>query len=63
MLAELYRSRVRFFRKHYGPLPALGLRGLLLTSQLLKLARAALPRANTGAPPLSWGLLRRALKG
>lgn len=63
MLAELYRSRVRFFRKHYGPLPALGLKALLLAVHLAKLARAGFSRAQGGTPPLSWGLLRRALEG
>lgn len=63
MLAELYRSRVRFFRKHYGPLPATGLRALLLGMNLVKLARAALPRRAAGTPPLPWDLLRHALRG
>ncbi|NJN18031.1 MAG: glycosyltransferase family 2 protein [Oscillochloris sp.] len=60
MLAELYRSRVRFFRKHYGRLPTFGLQGLLLTMHLSKLARGMLRRKG-GTPPLSWGLLLRAM--
>lgn len=61
MLAELYRSRVRFFRKHYGPLAALGLRALLLAMNSTKTARAALRRSPGGTPPLPWPLLLRAL--
>lgn len=63
MLVELYRSRVRFFRKHYGPLPAFGLQALLVGMNLVKSARALLPRPAGGTPPLSWGMLRRALRG
>jgi hypothetical protein len=61
MLAELYRSRVRFFEKHYGFTAALGLRGLLLLMNATKLLRIALRRNPNGAPPLSWSLLRHAL--
>ena len=61
MLAELYRSRVRFFSKHYGPLRALALRALLLTMNGLKLLRAKLRPSATGTAPLSWPLLRHAV--
>lgn len=62
MLAELYHSRVRFLRKHYGPSAALGLRALLVAMNGSKLIRATLRRnSTTGTPPLSWSLLRRAI--
>lgn len=64
MLAELYRSRVRFFQKHYGPLPALALRLLLLLMHLAKVLRGlARPASGAGTPPLPWPLLRYALAG
>jgi len=64
MQAELYRSRVRFFQKHYGPLQASGLRALLLLMHLSKVLRASLrPGHSGGTPPLSWPLLRYALTG
>lgn len=34
--ADLYRSRVRFFRKHYGPLAANALKGLILSTTTIK---------------------------
>ncbi len=61
MLAELYRSRVRFFRKHYGAAAALALRCLLVVMNVAKIARVAFRRQGAGAPPLTWALLRRAL--
>lgn len=61
MLAELYRSRVRFFRKHYGVLPALGLRVLLLLMNGAKIVRSALRPEPGGTPPLTWPLLRHAI--
>jgi GT2 family glycosyltransferase len=61
MLAELYRSRVRFFRKHYGPLAALGLRALLLAMNGAKLLRRAVHPSPGGTPPLPWPLLRHAI--
>ena len=36
--ADLYRSRVRFFRKHYGLVPAAGLKALIYGSVLAKQA-------------------------
>ncbi len=62
MLAELYRSRVRFFQKHYGLPHALALRGLLLLMNSAKLLRARLRGGEAGGtPPLPWPLLRHAL--
>ncbi|GAB4207649.1 MAG: glycosyltransferase family 2 protein [Roseiflexaceae bacterium] len=62
MLAELYRSRVRFFQKHYGAPHALALRGLLLLMNGSKLLRARLRGSKAGGtPPLPWPLLRHAL--
>ncbi|HEU4329281.1 MAG TPA: glycosyltransferase family 2 protein [Roseiflexaceae bacterium] len=62
MLAELYRSRVRFFQKHYGLPQALALRGLLLLMNGTKLLRARLRGTEAGGtPPLPWPLLRHAL--
>lgn len=64
MLAELYRSRIRFFRKHYGPLSAAGLQAILLGMTLAKQLRDAIPgRAAAGTPALDWNLLQRALGG
>jgi N-acetylglucosaminyl-diphospho-decaprenol L-rhamnosyltransferase len=49
MEAELYRSRVYFFRKHHGPIAAFGLKALIYTFTLPKI--------------LAYGLLRRITQG
>ncbi len=61
MQAELYRSRVRFFRKHYGIAAATRLQALLLLIHGAKLARATVRRNAAGTPPLPWPLMRHAL--
>jgi hypothetical protein len=68
MVQALYRSKVRFFRKHYGALPAAILRvGFVLVSRAKWLALALLAAARRSdrsavggqiAPPLRWGDLR-----
>ena len=50
MRVELYRTRLRFFRKHYGPLPTLLLRLIYLTTlpwNAAMLAQSALRRTIT----------------
>jgi N-acetylglucosaminyl-diphospho-decaprenol L-rhamnosyltransferase len=62
MVQALYRSKVRFFRKHYGLLPAALLRaGLVavLRAKWLMLALLAAARRTTGGsarvgPPIRW---------
>lgn len=47
--ADLYRSRVRFFRKHYGALHANSLKGLLYASTAFKAAAHGLLRLLTNS--------------
>jgi N-acetylglucosaminyl-diphospho-decaprenol L-rhamnosyltransferase len=58
MVQALYRSKVRFFRKHYGPLPAVALRAgfvAVLRAKWLALAlRAAARHGARVGPPIRW---------
>jgi GT2 family glycosyltransferase len=58
MVQALYRSKVRFFRKHYGPLPAAILRaGFVAVLRAKWLALMLLAAARHGArvgPPIRW---------
>jgi GT2 family glycosyltransferase len=66
MMQALYRSKVRFFRKHYGPLPAALLRAgfvAVLRAKWLVLALLAAARRTAGGsarvgPPIRWRDLR-----
>ncbi len=64
--AQLYRSRVMFFRKHYGPRPAEVLRGMIMGLTLLKRCWHELLRwasgGRRGRPVVAWGELRAALE-
>jgi GT2 family glycosyltransferase len=62
MVQALYRSKVRFFHKHYGPLPAALLRASFVTvlrakwvtlALLAAVRRATGDRASVG-PPIRW---------
>ena len=46
--ADLYRSRVRFFRKHRGPLPTIALKSLIYLSVIVKQMVFSLLRFTTG---------------
>ena len=65
MEAELYRSRVYFFRKHYGGIPALCLKALIYAMTLTKIVFHGLLRFVTqgrrGRTVTSWQELRLAL--
>ena len=63
MLAELYRSRVHFFHKHYNFVSTSALRSLLLLMNGIKMLRSHIRRGDTidGTPPLPWPLLLYAL--
>jgi GT2 family glycosyltransferase len=67
MEAELYRSRVYFFCKHYGRFPAWCLKMLIYVFTLPKLlghgALRFFSRGRRGRIVTSWGELRSALKG
>lgn len=58
--ADLYRSRVRFFRKHYGAFPALILKAQIILLATVKTAChgvlyfATQGRRGRRVPPLSW---------
>jgi GT2 family glycosyltransferase len=66
MVQALYRSKVRFFRKHHGPLPAALLRAgfvAVLRAKWLMLALIAAARRTAGGnarvgPPIRWRDLR-----
>jgi N-acetylglucosaminyl-diphospho-decaprenol L-rhamnosyltransferase len=68
MVQALYRSKVRFFRKHYGPLPAAILRAgfvAVLRAKWLGLALLAARRNSDGhkggariGPPIRWSDLQ-----
>jgi N-acetylglucosaminyl-diphospho-decaprenol L-rhamnosyltransferase len=57
--AMLYRSRVRFFRIHYGPIQAALLKGLIYGFTAIKIAWHRLRR---GRAVISWRELRVALQ-
>jgi GT2 family glycosyltransferase len=60
MIQALYRSKVRFFRKHYGPASAFALQTafvIVLRAKWIIQTLAARERASTG-PPISWRDLR-----
>jgi N-acetylglucosaminyl-diphospho-decaprenol L-rhamnosyltransferase len=62
MVQALYRSKVRFFRKHYGRLPAAALQASLVAVLRVKWATLALlaavqPGVRVG-PPIRWRDLR-----
>jgi len=65
MEAELYRSRVYFFRKHYGKIAAFCLKALIYAMTLPKVLIHGLLRGVTGGrrgrTVASWQELRRAL--
>lgn len=65
MEAELYRSRVYFFHKHYGKVAAGGLKALIYTFTLFKIAVHGLlrfvTRGRRGRTVTSWKDLRLAL--
>jgi N-acetylglucosaminyl-diphospho-decaprenol L-rhamnosyltransferase len=67
MEAELYRSRVYFFHKHYGKAPALCLKALIYAMTLTKIVVHGLLRSVTkgrkGRAVTSWRELRLALAG
>ena len=48
MLIQLYRSKVRFFRKHYGPLSATLLKGIIGFGALLRVGPGALVYLTSG---------------
>jgi N-acetylglucosaminyl-diphospho-decaprenol L-rhamnosyltransferase len=58
MLRALYRSKVRFFRKHHGPLPAMALQTLCLMVLRARWVLARLQALGDGAvqidPPVRW---------
>jgi N-acetylglucosaminyl-diphospho-decaprenol L-rhamnosyltransferase len=61
MIQALYRSKVRFFRKHYGALPAAALQGAfvaVLYSKWLIGRLAARGHAIGAGPPIGWRDLR-----
>lgn len=64
--AQLYRSRVRFFSKHYGDGAAAALRALMLAVTAIKIPAHGLARALSGGklgrPVLSLGQLARQLR-
>lgn len=65
--AELYRSRIYFFRKHYGAIPAWCLKVLIFSLTLLKIiihgSLRILTNGHRGRVVTSWKDLRVALKG
>lgn len=64
--ADLYRSRVRFFRKHYGPLQANALKAMLFASTALKATGhgllRALTRSRRGRPVVGLRRLAQSLR-
>lgn len=62
MLAEIYRSRIRFFKKHHGAFAANSIRGMLLLMFIAKWIRDKFQRSHDPQyVRLNWILLRRAL--
>ena len=60
MVQALYRSKVRFFRKHYGPAAALALQSVFVTVLRVKwIIRTLATRERLDAePPIGWHDLR-----
>ncbi len=64
--ADLYKSRVRFFGKHYGPLASLGLKGLIFGLTAIKILinwmLLQATRGRRGRPVVSLNALVTALR-
>jgi GT2 family glycosyltransferase len=63
MLMHLYRSRVRYFRKHYGQLQAALLKGLLALNWLIRLGFTTLTDHNPESRGESYRYLLNQLPG